>query len=340
MARNKDKNGDNKSYLGCSKAFTKSDASCQCTVCGLWAHKTCSGCNDEIYHMIEAQKKATGRSYWACRPCMVYAEGMNHRLRQMEERIEKVEQMSEDTAKNVKTVEARVEALDKAVVDREQETEKAMKNAEINVFEELRERESRKLNIVLHKVGECENDSAEGKEKREWDIASCENILREMKTDYNRDDIKFVRRIGEKSNTVRPLVVGLFTEQSKRKILAGARTLKDTFFKDVQIVPDLTKRQREEEETLRRKADELNGKRTNDEKSKNLEWMVVGQKGEKKLIKAVPRYPQNRRDTNTKEVTLNNKRARMEVEVSDSDTDKSPPHRRCRGGPAEEGGSN
>ncbi len=259
---------------------------------------------------------------------MVYAEGMNHRLRQMEERIEKVEQMSEDTAKSVKTVEDRVEALDKALDNMEQGAVKRVKESEHTILEELRERDMRKLNVVLHKVGECENEKAGGKEKKEWDLASCDNIFSEMKTNYSRRDIKFLRRIGEKSNTARPLVVGLFTEQAKKTLLDGARKLKDTFFKDVQIVPDLTKIQREEEEKMRRKAEELNEKLTDDDRAKNLEWMVVGQKGEKRLIKAIPRT----KTQITPRLTQSNKRNRMEVEDADSESDRSPPPRRGRNG--------
>lgn len=329
MAKDKEKARDDKSCLGCSKSFTKADFAVQCTVCGLWAHKTCSGCTDEVFQLIEAQRKASGRSYWACRPCMVYAEGMNHRLRQMEDRIEKVEKLTETTAQNVRTVEDRVNAIDKALEKVEKASAETTKNSESGIFEELREREIRKLNVVLHRVGECENESAGGQERKEWDTDSCLNIFREMKSGLQKEDIKFLRRVGDKGAAPRPMVVGLFSEQARKKLLEGTKQLRDTFFKDVQVVPDLTKIQREEEEKLRRKAEDLNTKLSEEDRSKNLQWMVVGAKGEKRIIKAVPRT------TWTQPGRNNKKRTRMDEDESDSEPDtqtqgRPPPTRRGR----------
>ena len=74
--------------LACGKKFTKTEASVQCTVCGLWAHKNCIGMSDEIFNFINAQFKQTGTAYWACRPCTAYAQGMNHRVKQLEEEMQ------------------------------------------------------------------------------------------------------------------------------------------------------------------------------------------------------------------------------------------------------------
>jgi hypothetical protein len=74
--------------LQCAKKFTKSDYSLQCTVCGLWIHKVCSGVTDDLFKFLD--QKLTGTAYWACRPCTVYAQGMNHRLKQMEEKLNRV----------------------------------------------------------------------------------------------------------------------------------------------------------------------------------------------------------------------------------------------------------
>jgi len=77
--------------LGCAKKFNKSEHCVQCTVCGLWIHKVCSGLTDELFDFIEKQLKQTGITYWACRPCSVYAQGMNHRMKNIEEKLGTVE---------------------------------------------------------------------------------------------------------------------------------------------------------------------------------------------------------------------------------------------------------
>jgi hypothetical protein len=67
--------------LSCGKKCTQKDAAVKCSVCGLWCHKACSGLTDAFFNSLAEQYKVSKRSYWACRACGAYAEGMNHRLR-------------------------------------------------------------------------------------------------------------------------------------------------------------------------------------------------------------------------------------------------------------------
>ena len=59
-------------------------------MCGLWIHKSCSGVTNDLFDFLDKQLTATGVAYWACRPCTVYAQGMNHRMRGIEEDIKEV----------------------------------------------------------------------------------------------------------------------------------------------------------------------------------------------------------------------------------------------------------
>jgi hypothetical protein len=47
--------------------------------------------------------------------------------------------------------------------------------------------------------------------------------------------------------------------------------------------------QREEEKEMKKEADRRNTQLAEQDKAKNLQWMVVGARGEKRIIKAVPR---------------------------------------------------
>jgi hypothetical protein len=60
-------------------------------------------------------------------------------------------------------------------------------------------------------------------------------------------------------------------------------------FSDVSVGIDLTKVQREEEKEMKKGADRRNTQLAEQDKAKNLQWMVVGARGEKRIIKAVPR---------------------------------------------------
>ena len=64
-----------------------------------------------------------------------------------------------------------------------------------------------------------------------------------------------------------------------------SRNLEKTKYSDVNVPPDLTKKQREEEADLEREAKKRNGSLSENDKSKNLHWVVVGARGEKQLTK-------------------------------------------------------
>ena len=60
------------------------------------------------------------------------------------------------------------------------------------------------------------------------------------------------------------------------EILEKARLLKDTNFSEIGITPDLTREQRAEEDEMAKEAEKRNLERTEDERSKNVEWILVG----------------------------------------------------------------
>jgi hypothetical protein len=106
--------------------------------------------------------------------------------------------------------------------------------------------------------------------------------------------VKFVRRVGEKGEGPRPLIVGLRREWQKEDLLDRARHLKSTRFPEVVIVLDLTKEQRKEKAAMVEEVDRRNKDLSEDDRSKNLEWMVVGARGEKRIVKGVAREREER----------------------------------------------
>jgi hypothetical protein len=79
-------------------------------------------------------------------------------------------------------------------------------------------------------------------------------------------------------------------EAAKTAILEAARELRNTEYKDVSIVPDLTPLQRKEEAGLAEEAERRNrSELTQDDQQKNLRWLVVGPRGARRLIKAKAR---------------------------------------------------
>lgn len=126
--------------LGCSKTLAKTHCH-QCTVCGLWIHKACSGISEEFFKFLEEQVKATGTAYWACRPCTAYAQNMNRKMKELEDRVTGVENSSKANSEDIVKVTDRVAQLEATAADTSKEvTETVSKNTE-SVYNELRERE-------------------------------------------------------------------------------------------------------------------------------------------------------------------------------------------------------
>ena len=137
--------------LACSKKFGKSDFSVQCTVCGLWIHKACANLTDEMFKFLDDQFKLTGTAFWACRACTQYAKQMNHKMREIETQLDKVKESCHQNENGLKKVQEDVAKLSAAMEEQNKKVNDAKAAAEAagnsGVFEELRERESKRNRI-------------------------------------------------------------------------------------------------------------------------------------------------------------------------------------------------
>jgi hypothetical protein len=157
----------------------------------------------------------------------------------------------------------------------------------------MQEREVRRMNLIIHGVEEQPREVRGNRERIEKDKERCEKIFVAMKARTRKNDIRFCRRIGEMGDDPRPMVIGLENEEEKRHLLGRARELKNTKYSDISIVPDLTRKQRNREARMKEEAEEKNKGLTEEEKSRNIKWMVVGRRGEKRIIKGVERDQQS-----------------------------------------------
>ena len=238
---------------------------------------------------MSEQLQNTGVGYWACRACSAYAANMNRRMKQIEDRLEQCSKETETNKETLKVMDSKVEKICEELKKKDEKTEKLVKQGESNVYEEMRERELRRLNVVFFKIPELNEKNATGKDKMEWDKKSCCNVFSALELDLGEKSIKFCRRVGEKGEEPRPLVTGFWTEMERAMLLREAKKLEKTVFSDISVTADLTKIQRDEEKDMKKEADKRNAQLSEQDKSKNLRWMVVGARGEKRFVKAVPR---------------------------------------------------
>jgi len=277
--------------LACAKPFGK-EVSIQCVVCGLWIHhKPCSQVSDEGLKYLEEMHKNTGSAYWACRACTAYSQGITKRMNMIEKDLDAIKGDVKQNTEGVRKAESSIEVMRKEMEKNKKEMEETLKASERRMMGEWREREIRRKNLVLHRVEEMTGGAtATAEDRRTADMEKMRQILDTVGLINLVDEIKVCRRIGERGEGERPLLVVMKTEEAKKKILERASQLQGTDLEDIGIVPDLTNLQRKEEEELRVEAERRNeSELTEEDKSKNLQWVVVGARGEKRLIKTVER---------------------------------------------------
>jgi putative protein kinase ArgK-like GTPase of G3E family len=183
--------GKETSCLGCAKKFTKSDASVQCTVCGLWIHCVCADMSADVFDLIDKQKRDTGVTYWVCRSCTMYAQGMNHRLKQIEDELKEVKQTASSNKEGLNSLEKKVEQIAEEVKKNKSMSRQEFEDRMREEKDEIRERKDRELNIIVHGVDECDGEVTEREERMKWDEQKFMELL--SGTNLRSGDIKFCR---------------------------------------------------------------------------------------------------------------------------------------------------
>jgi hypothetical protein len=284
--RDKEREKERKSTcVGCKKKFTKSDYCVLCGMCNFWYHKTCAGMSDDVYKCVDQHFKDHGYTFWNCQPCSSYAKGITARMRELEGRLDEVERCQDKQEDRMKEMDGRMKRVEGSVDKLAGKINDVAENSGGNVFQELHERHVRRYNVVFYGVGEAEGDRPTVEEKREWDAKSCQNIFDALNLRLKASSLRYLRRIGEKGDKPRPLLVGMRSTEDKELLLDNAKFLRDTHMSSVGISKDLTPQEIREEKEMEREAETRNKELSQEDRAKNLKWLVVGQKGEKRLIK-------------------------------------------------------
>ena len=268
---------------------TKGVRAVQCKTCKLWVHADCEKMSKEVYNLLRQHEKTGGIS-WSCRSCLASAARLDAAIKSIECRLREVEGRMVRNEGNVQAVERRMDTVEKKQEEAERREAEREEMIGDKLMGEIRERKQRKLNVLIHRVEEAGEDAKSIEERKDWDLDSCDNIFEAlgMRT-VSREAVKFCRRVGERGEEPRPMLIGFHRKEDKNELMEKAKDLRKTEFKEVTIVPDLTQQQRKEEMEMTKEAERRNMTRTEEEMAKNLEWMVVGRKGEKRLVKGPAR---------------------------------------------------
>ena len=124
----------------------------------------------ELFNILAHPEKYGGTGFsWNCGSCLASAARLEVVVKAFEGRIQQVESKMERTDGAVKELDRKVENLSEKLSRRDENIERRVKDGENSVLEEMREREARRLNVVVHKLREMDGERATGKERQEWD---------------------------------------------------------------------------------------------------------------------------------------------------------------------------
>jgi len=282
--------------LRCKKNVTKNSKSVRCGTCQFWVHTECENISAELYSILAHPEKFGGAISWTCESCLASSARIEQTVKAYTDKIREIEARVTGTEDGIRDLGKKMEKMDEKISKKEENVDKKIQKGEKGILEEMREREVRRMNLMIYRVPELDDDRATGMERIDFDKKQCSKIFHAIEVRLKEDDIKFCRRVGERGEESRPLLVGLYSEADKDRVLRYARKLEHTRYKEVAICQDLTKKQRDEELDLKREAEKRNEDLNEEDKAKNLRWAVVGARGEKRLIKTTARDNSNRQD--------------------------------------------
>jgi hypothetical protein len=175
---------------------------------------------------------------------------VNNQFKDMNKRIGEVSARTEATMKKVEERMAEVGKVKGAVV-KMVKLEQMEKRLEDHGCARKWEREIRRLNLVLHKVGVPSQRIWDGRKVESHDKKSCVTIFKAAKITTSEDIQVLQQDWGEKGTSLK-------SEDVKRNLLEKASDLQKTNYKDVIIGPDMALRQSQEEKRMREEVDRRN----------------------------------------------------------------------------------
>lgn len=254
-----------------------------CQVCEEYTHPDCSGISKDLLKYLLDETNSGNCISWTCAHCKKVGlvlnnkvKALNKEFQEMKNTMQTLKNDHSDLKKDVISVKTDCEENRRRIIS----SSKSVKN---DIFSEIREREERKLNVIIYGVPEAGEDVV-GKDRKMFDHEWIQDVANAVNVNLKDTDVKFLKRLGEKKDEnqdPRPILIGLKNAQTKGDLVSKSRYLKDGEFDGIHIVPDLTKQQREEEAELTKEMHKRNAELDSD---LNSEWRLVGLKGEKRLV--------------------------------------------------------
>ena len=237
--------------LGCKAKITTRQTCVMCHVCQRWTHPDCSGIPSELVKYLVKTEKQGQAASWSCDGCKLAAEALSTKIAVLNKDVEEMKKDMKTMRDNQNDLKKRVEVLEESNERKDEEEAQVRDDVQQSVFSEIREREEKKMNFIVHGIPDTSEDTnLTGYDKKDIDTFWLASLLADMKANFDVEtDVKYIRRLGEiKEDACRPILVGCRTEEKKKEVFKNCRNLgNQEHWYGVNIVPDLTKQQRREE---------------------------------------------------------------------------------------------
>ena len=172
----------------------------QCNICLLWCHNKCSGLSAEILRGLALQAKELNMAYWACRSCTGFNQKVNAVLKDVHKRQEETEKQVERNKKRIEEVNKVAEGTREGLKKQAELIEDMELRLEQKMASELRERENRRLNLIIHGIPEQAGNIVQNRERMERDKQDIERVFQAAGVNTRANDLRFCRRIGERGS--------------------------------------------------------------------------------------------------------------------------------------------
>lgn len=239
----------------CDKS-AESGGSVECAICNDWFHFSCAEIPDPLAQILVNDKN--DQISWTCKECSKGAKKIMGHLSKISVKMAKQEEQ-------ISEINTRLNRIESAQSNPANENQRVSKESIAKVvaeeLEERRERELRKSNIIIHNIPESNEETPQDKEKAD------ENFIKKIADELSVEELEIseTRRLGTAGSKPRLVKVTLKSTPQRRELLQKAKNLRTTNeeeLKKIFIVPDLSKRARDESKKLR---EELKRRRENGE---------------------------------------------------------------------------
>lgn len=273
-----------------------------CGVCDRWIHKDCV--DETIYELVMKMHNKFGSHLWSCEGCSKAFANLQKRVQNQEAMLEKLSnvvktvqsdcgQNKSDISQNRTDIAGNKDRISRVEVL----VNESNSNSSEDAIKEMDERNRKQKNLILHGVPE-QDENLTNDQRKKLDFKVVVDIINPT-VSMSNNNLKYVARIGVRTQgRNRPICIGFKNLYIRDDVLEKVKL--ETSHPDYSLSPDLTKLQLLNEKKLKEEAKKNNDDLSEEDVAKNLTWKLVGQYGQRRLIKTTTKPPVRDRLPSTK----------------------------------------